>query len=119
MSTWDGRAPAEGWWWVRDENGAVWLAIFRDGWWSVPDFGADNYEAASFSEAGYTIIDRCEPPGEAYARGWKAGIEAAAEAASWAHMVPPDGGSPTEGERLVAQAAADAIRSLTPPKDVP
>ncbi len=37
--------------------------------------------------------------------------EACAKIAEWAHMVPPDGGSPTEDERAVAEAAAAAIRA--------
>ncbi len=39
-------------------------------------------------------------------------LEEAAQVAELAHMVPPDGGSPTEDERRVAEAAASAIRSL-------
>lgn len=39
-------------------------------------------------------------------------LEEAAKVAEWAHMVPPDGGSPTEDERRVADAAAAAIRAL-------
>ncbi len=39
-------------------------------------------------------------------------LEAAAKVASWAHMVPPDGGSPTEDECRVAERAAAAIRAL-------
>lgn len=41
-----------------------------------------------------------------------AAFEMAAEVASWAHMVPPDGGSPSEAECLVAKNAAAAIREL-------
>lgn len=43
-------------------------------------------------------------------------LEEAAKVAEWAHMVPPDGGSPTEDEHAVAKAAAQAIRNL---KDTP
>jgi hypothetical protein len=39
-------------------------------------------------------------------------IEECAKVAEWAHMVPPDGGSPTEEERAVAEAAARNIRAL-------
>ena len=42
---------------------------------------------------------------------------ACARLAAMAHMVPPDGGSPTEDERIVAEAAAAAIRALPPPAD--
>ena len=46
--------------------------------------------------------------------GARLALEAAAEVASWAHMVPPDGGSPTEDECAVAIAATEAIRALDP-----
>jgi hypothetical protein len=39
-------------------------------------------------------------------------IEECAKVAEWSHMVPPDGGSPTEEERAVAEAAARNIRAL-------
>jgi hypothetical protein len=39
-------------------------------------------------------------------------LEEAAKVAEWAHMVPPDGGSPTEEECRVAQAAGANIRDL-------
>ena len=39
-------------------------------------------------------------------------LEEAAKLASWAHMVPPDGGSPTEDECRVAETAAAGIRAL-------
>lgn len=39
-------------------------------------------------------------------------LEEAAKVAEWAHMVLPDGGSPSEDERRVAEAAAAAIRAL-------
>lgn len=39
-------------------------------------------------------------------------LEEAAKVAAWACMVPPDGGSPTDAERAVADAAAAAIRDL-------
>lgn len=39
-------------------------------------------------------------------------LEEAARVAERAHLVPPDGGSPTENERAVAEAAAAAIRAL-------
>jgi hypothetical protein len=37
--------------------------------------------------------------------------EACARVAAMAHMVPPDGGSPTEDECAVAEAAARHIRA--------
>lgn len=37
--------------------------------------------------------------------------EACARIADWGHMVPPDGGSPTDDERIVAESIAAAIRS--------
>tara|TARA_R100000049_G_C1872645_1_gene31839 strand:+ start:190 stop:525 length:336 start_codon:yes stop_codon:yes gene_type:complete len=52
-------------------------------------------------------------PGEAAA--WEAGREASAGVAGQAHMVPPDGGSPTEDERAVAVAAEKVIRALDNP----
>lgn len=39
-------------------------------------------------------------------------LEDAAKVAEWAHMVPPDGGSPSDAEYEVAKNAAAAIRSL-------
>lgn len=39
-------------------------------------------------------------------------LEEAAKVAEWAHMVPPDGGSPTELECEVAREAARQIRAL-------
>ena len=49
------------------------------------------------------------------AAAWEAGREASAGVAGQAHMVPPDGGSPTEDERAVAVAAESAIRTLVNP----
>lgn len=49
---------------------------------------------------------------KAYARGRNAALEEAARVAEWAHMVPPDGGSPSEAEYEVARSAAAAIRAL-------
>jgi hypothetical protein len=43
-------------------------------------------------------------------------IEAAAKVAENGCLVPPDGGSPTEGERLMCEDIAKAIRALTPPE---
>ena len=45
-------------------------------------------------------------------------LREAAKVAGWAHMVPPDGGSPTEDEHRVAQAAEAHILALidTPKK---
>lgn len=39
-------------------------------------------------------------------------LEEAAKVAEQAHMVPPDGGSPTDAEYEVAQEAARRIRAL-------
>jgi hypothetical protein len=39
-------------------------------------------------------------------------LEAAARIAEWAHMVPPDGGSPTAEEEAVANHVAERIRAL-------
>lgn len=39
--------------------------------------------------------------------------EAAAQCAEWAHMLPPDGGSPSEEEKAVADEAAKRIRALS------
>ena len=41
-----------------------------------------------------------------------ASIEEAAKVAEWSHMVPPDGGSPSQEEHDVARNAAAAIRAL-------
>jgi hypothetical protein len=41
----------------------------------------------------------------------RAALEEAAKVAEWAHMVPPDGGSPTEEEKAVADEAARRIRA--------
>lgn len=46
--------------------------------------------------------------------------ERCAVIAEWAHMVPPDGGSPNDEEKAVADEAAKRIRAacgLTPPSD--
>ena len=46
--------------------------------------------------------------------------ERCAVIAEWAHMVPPDGGSPSEEEYEVAKNAGASIRAacgLTPPSD--
>lgn len=45
---------------------------------------------------------------------WAMAMEAAANCAEWAHMVPPDGGSPSEEEKGVADEAAKRIRALDP-----
>lgn len=50
--------------------------------------------------------------------GARLALEAAAKVAAWAHMVPPDGGSPSEAEKDVADNAAAAIRALDPAKIV-
>jgi len=39
-------------------------------------------------------------------------LEEAAKTAEWSHMVPPDGGSPTEDECKVASEAGRQIRAL-------
>lgn len=46
------------------------------------------------------------------------GIEAAAKVAEWAHMVEPDGGSPTDAEYEVARIAAQRIRALDTAREV-
>jgi hypothetical protein len=43
-------------------------------------------------------------------------IEAAAKVALDGCLVPPDGGSPTEGERLMCEEIARRIRAITPPE---
>jgi len=43
---------------------------------------------------------------------WNAALEEAAKTAEWAHMVPPDGGSPSNAEYEVAKEAAFRIRNL-------
>jgi hypothetical protein len=43
------------------------------------------------------------------------GLEEAARIAENGCLVPPDGGSPTEGERLMCEDIAKAIRALIPP----
>lgn len=48
----------------------------------------------------------------AHKAGRREGIEAAAKVAEWAHMVEPDGGSPTDAEYEVAKIAAQRIRAL-------
>lgn len=62
---------------------------------------------------------RCEPPGEAYARGWKACQEAAIGTLG---RIEPDyetaGCYDVTWDDFV-QVARHAIRSLTPPKDAP
>lgn len=111
--TWDGHTPTDA---MKVAGG---LALER-AMYEAEEPGT-IFDAAGMCFAAMIAAAPSPPapvPQDAFERGWKAGIEAAAEAASWAHMVPPDGGSPTEGERLVAQSAADAIRSLTPPEDV-
>lgn len=62
---------------------------------------------AILHEEGYSIL----APGEMD----RETLEAAARVAAWAHMVPPDGGSPSEEERQVAECAAAAIRALKAP----
>ena len=51
--------------------------------------------------------------------GWEAGAEAMRKEAAWvaehAHLVEPDGGSPTEDEAAVASEAARRIRALPLP----
>lgn len=46
-------------------------------------------------------------------------VEACADVAWRAHLVPPDGGSPTEAERRVAQAAHDNILAALKQKETP
>lgn len=55
---------------------------------------------------------------KAYARAKRVALaaiiettERAAKLAAWAHMVPPDGGSPTEEESALADRTATAIRN--------
>lgn len=47
--------------------------------------------------------------------GFREGIEAAARIARDGCLVPPDGGSPTQGEIDMCENIAAAIRTLTPP----
>jgi hypothetical protein len=50
--------------------------------------------------------------GRLVAIGRREGIEAAAKVAERAHMMPPDGGSPTDAEYEIAKTAAQRIRAL-------
>lgn len=50
--------------------------------------------------------------GRAEVRGFAAGVEAAARVAREGCLVPPDGGSPTEAERLLCEEIERRIRSL-------
>lgn len=67
-------------------------------------------------EAMMAVIALVSEAAEARARleGAKAMQTKAVEVAAWSHMVPPDGGSPSEDECAVARAAADAIAALDP-----
>ena len=67
-------------------------------------------------EAATAVLAAVTPQIEARAReeGAKAMQAKAVKVAAWAHMVPPDGGSPSEEECAVARAAADAIAALDP-----
>lgn len=54
-----------------------------------------------------------------YRAGREAGLREAAKMARNACLVLPDGGSPTEEERLVAEAAHDRILALIGPRFTP
>jgi len=56
------------------------------------------------------ILERITPVIAADAR--RQALEEAAKTAEWSHMVPPDGGSPTEDECQVASEAGRHIRAL-------
>lgn len=53
---------------------------------------------------------------EQFAAGWRACQRKAAQVALDACLVPPDGGEPTEEERLGAHHAAFSILALSPPQ---
>ena len=87
--------------------------------------GVDADPDHGYCDSGTCIASGYEDHDAAYARAcylsdaraalaiaMPAAFEMAAEVASWAHMVPPDGGSPSEAECLVAKNAAAAIREL-------
>lgn len=83
----------------------------------------DDPYGASADAAAAVIRDYGDKrDADAYQRGKLEGarlaLEAAAKVAAWAHMVPPDGGSPSEAEKDVADNAAAAIRALDPAKIV-
>lgn len=59
-----------------------------------------------------SIYDEDGEATAAHKAGRREGIEAAAKVAEWAHMVEPDGGSPTDAEYEVARIAAQRIRAL-------
>lgn len=65
-----------------------------------------KYAEKLFMDAARVSIVEAAPSIRAQA------LEEAAKVAEWAHMVPPDGGSPSAAEYEVAKNAAAAIRSL-------
>ena len=131
---WDGRAPAEGVYALRGHSGIWNLAR-----WIPADLEWEDVETKEvwgplWCAENYTMGFRCEPPGEAELRGWKACQEAAAAAVEMrgveigraeccGHGV---GGYSSPPEccadplyMMSSEEAARAIRSLTPPKDEP
>ncbi len=94
-------------------------------WWNSKNknwkHGRQRLTPEQLSELEYTYVAPVLTPDEIAAReaaAYKAGQEAmrerAARVAAHAHLVPPDGGSPSEDECEVARNAATYIRALEP-----
>ena len=82
--------------------------------WS--EYSEDGVTASDAQEWIVEELDRLEADrGAAWKAGAEAMREAAASVASNACLVPPDGGNPTEEERLVCEEAWRRIRALPLP----
>lgn len=112
-----GGAWAEAWRWDPDADGC---GTEYSGAWAETDGDGQPDQMARW----YAYLGPCLTPFEVTAReraaaaaSWMAAREACASVAAMAHLVPPDGGSPTKDECAVAEAAAQRIRALQPPAD--
>lgn len=66
-AAWDGRASAEGWWWVTDRYGEQFPAQWRmELWWS--SYWEMPRDPVQLLRNDYQLGPRCEPPGEAELR---------------------------------------------------
>lgn len=80
-----------------------------DKWLALPEGLAATYKDMGYGLRELVLREEAE---QAKVEHFNTAIELAALAAEQACLVPPDGGSPTEAERAVADEAAKRIRAL-------
>jgi hypothetical protein len=76
---------------------------------------ADSKQETVSDERDGAVAERSAARSEHISPERRRGLEEAARIAENGCLVPPDGGSPTEGERLMCEDIAKAIRALIPP----